>query len=159
MSIVKGSRVQGPGARVIVKNTNKRFGLNERFIKKIVLKILEILRKPQNTKLEIIFLDNKTIRSINKKYKHRNSSTDVLSFDLGSCGQILISSDTALKNTRIFKTSFEKEIVLYIIHGILHLFGYEDETSYEKKRMSKKENNILEKICATVILSKVLTRR
>jgi probable rRNA maturation factor len=136
-----------------------RSRINERFIKKIVSEILKILKKPRDTNLEIVFLSDAAIRPINKKYKGSNRATDVLSFNLDSCGQILISSDMALKNSRRFKTSFEKELVLYVIHGILHFFGYEDETPSEKKRMSIKENNILEEICARIELSKVLTRR
>ena len=143
---------------IVVKNINHRFKLNERFIKKIAAEVIKILRKPRDTKLEIVFLSDKAIRPVNKKYKHRDRPTDVLSFELGPCGQILISSDTALKNSRIFKTAFEEELVLYVIHGILHLSGYDDETAPEKKRMSQKENRILKNLCQKNF-SKVLMPR
>lgn len=150
--------VVGRRSEVVVKNANKRFNLDEKFLKKIAVKILKILKKPRDTKLEIIFLSDKAIRPVNKKYKHRDRATDVLSFDLEACSQILISSDTALKNSRIFKTSFEEEIILYVIHGILHLFGYDDGTGREKKRMSKKEQGILKILCQEKF-SKVLMPR
>lgn len=143
---------------VIIKNLNHRFKINTRFIKKIVAEILKILRKPGNTKLEVVFLSDKAIRPINKKYRCRDRATDVLSFDLGCCGQILISSDTALKNSRTFKTSFEEELTLYVIHGILHLAGYDDEARQEKKRMSEKEDRILKRLCQKNF-SKVLMPR
>jgi len=145
--------VKNPGCRgdhvsgIVVKNSNKKFDLNERFIKKIVAEILKILKKPRHTRLEIAFLSDSVIKPLNKKYRRSGRATDVLSFDLGFCGQILISSDTALKNSKIFDTSFEEEIILYVIHGILHLFGYDDETASRKNRMSAKENIVLKKLC------------
>lgn len=144
---------------IVVRNLNKKHRLNEKFIKKLTADILNILRKPRSAELEIIFLSDSAIRLLNRRYKGRNISTDVLSFELGELGEVIISSDTALRNSRIFSTSFEEEIVLYIIHGILHLFGYDDETAGAKNRMSKKENGIRERICGKENLSKVLMRR
>lgn len=132
---------------IAIRNDNKAFRLNERFIKKIAAETVRILKKPRGTKLEIIFLSDRDMRRFNKKYKHRDTYTDVLSFELDDLGEILISSDTALKNSRIFNTSFEEEIILYVIHGILHLSGYDDRTKEEKNRMSKKEEIILRKLC------------
>lgn len=141
-----------------LKNFNKKHALNEKFLEGIASDILKGLKK-KKIFLEIVFLSDPAIKRINKKYKGRSASTDVLSFDLGACGHILISSDTALKNSITFHTSFEKELVLYLIHGILHLFGYDDHAPSQKKRMSEKENAILEKLCGKINLSKVLTRR
>jgi len=132
---------------VVVKNANKKFNLNEKFIKKIAAEVLQILKKPKDTKLEVVFLSDSAIKPLNKRYRQSDRATDVLSFDLGFCGQVLISSDAALKNSKIFDTSFGKEIVLYVVHGILHLFGYDDEIISQKKKMLKKENDILKKLC------------
>lgn len=145
-------------ASIVVKNLNKKFKLNERFIKKITEDVLDILKKSRGTKLEIVFLSDKEIRSLNRKYKRRDAATDVLSFELGDLGEIIISSDTALKNSAIFHTSFEEEIILYVIHGILHLFGYDDETVRERKRMSKKEDVVLKALCQEKF-SKALMRQ
>lgn len=143
---------------VIVSNFNSKHKLNGRFIKELVKKILKILREKRYAELEVIFLSDAAIGVLNKKFKYRDRPTDVLSFDLGSLGEVVISSDTALKNSRIFRTSFETELTLYIIHGILHLAGYEDGTATEKRRMSKKEDDILAKLCRQNSL-KALTRQ
>lgn len=132
---------------IVVRNANKRFKLNEYLVKEIVVEILRILKKKREIDLEVVFLSDKEIQGVNKKYKHSDRPTDVLSFDLGSCGQILISSDAALRNSGIFNTPLEEEIILYVIHGILHLFGYNDETAVQKKKMSRKENFILKRLC------------
>ena len=145
-------------ARIAVSNLNKKRKKNKKFIGEIARRILKVLKK-ENTELEIIFLSDAAIKPVNEKYKHSNCATDVLSFDLGSCGQILISSDMALRNSLIFNTPLEKELVLYVIHGILHLFGYDDEKPKARSRMFRKQDSILEILCAKVSLSKVLTRR
>lgn len=143
---------------IVVSNLNKKHRIDEKFIERTVVRILKILKKSPKTKLEIVFLSDAAIRPLNERYRHRDRATDVLSFDLGSCGQILISSDTALKNSHIFNTSFEKEIALYVIHGILHLSGYDDETAKAKQRMSRKEELVLKKLCHKN-LSRVLMPR
>jgi len=58
-------------------------------------------------------------------------------------GCIFISSDKAATNSLRFETTFEKELALYIIHGILHLNGYDDTTARKKRVMRSKENEIL----------------
>jgi len=87
--------------------------------------------------------------------------TDVLAFDLRECrdssravltgkrkneiaGEIIISTDAAIRNSRIYKTSMDKEIVLYIIHGILHLLGFDDHKPNDVQKMRKKEADILD---------------
>jgi probable rRNA maturation factor len=143
---------------IVVINSNKRFSLSEKFIKNIAVEILNILKKPLDTGLEIIFLSDPAIKPLNKRYRQSDRATDVLSFDLGSCAQILISSDMALRNSRTFGTSFEEEIILYVIHGILHFFGYDDENAAQKKRMSAKQSILLKKLCQKNF-SKVLMPR
>ena len=102
------------------------------------------LRKP-NCMLEIILLDDRKIRILNKKYKNIDQSTDVLSFDIsgrefGVCefsGCIFISLDKALSNSRRYGTKFGQELFLYVIHGVLHLCGYDDGSASERKRMRR----------------------
>jgi probable rRNA maturation factor len=145
-------------ASITVSNLNKKHLINERFVAEVARNVLKVLKK-KNRELEIVFLSDAAIKSVNEKYKQSNCATDVLSFDLGSCGEILISSDMALGNSRVFNTPLEKELVLYVIHGILHLYGYDDQKPSDKLRMFKKQGSILEKLCAKIKLSKVLTRR
>lgn len=144
---------------ILVKNLNKRYKINEGTIKKIAVRILKYIKRPINTELEIIFLSDNAIKSINRRYKKRDRPTDVLSFSLDSLGEIFISLDTALSNSRVYKTEFPEEAVRYVIHGILHLFGYDDESPKARSRMSAKEDRILKSLCEKEDLSRVLTPR
>lgn len=142
-----------------ILNLHKKYGLNEPLIKRVIRHILKFCGKRKKIELGFIFLSDKAITVINKRYKKEDHPTDVLSFDLDAAGEIFISLDRALENSRIFGTRFEDEVVLYVIHGILHLFGYDDETPRDKRLMSKEQNEVLRYLWKKENLSKVLTPR
>src|SRR3990167_1248426 len=113
---------------VKIFNLNKRYKLNAPRAKKIAEKILRVLKRPRAASVEIVFLDDRAMRVLNKRYKARDRTTDVLSFDLGRTVEVIISLDKARENSKAFGLNFEREVVLYLIHGILHLSGYDDES-------------------------------
>ena len=100
--------------------------------------------------LGIVFVTDSGIKRLNRKYKKKNEATDVLAFDTVPLGDIAVSVDRAEKNARRFKTSRDKEICLYIIHGILHLVGYRDGTPKERRRMEKKQNKIFKDVWSSI---------
>jgi probable rRNA maturation factor len=155
-------------SNIRVTNHNRSRSINERFIRSIASEILRAVKKPATTELEIVFLSDERMRALNKKYADSDRPTDVLSFKLGEkefgrpdsfIGEILISSDTAARNSKVFGSTFGEEIILYVIHGILHLFGYDDADAGSRARMSEKENVILRELCRKEDLSKVSTPR
>jgi probable rRNA maturation factor len=135
--------------------------LNLKFIKNFVLKVLEEIEETKNKEVElsIVLVDNKKIREINKKFRKVDAPTDVIAFPQdfsegeinSSCiplvlGDIVISVEMAKKQARDYKIPFEKEILNLLIHGILHLLGYEDNTKIKREKMLKKQEEILKKI-------------
>jgi probable rRNA maturation factor len=92
--------------------------------------------------LSIVFVGAKRMRAINKKYLKHDYVTDVLTFDLGEgVAEIIICPQIAHTNAKTHQTSTEKEIILYTIHGILHLAGFDDHSEkdiIEMRRMEKK---------------------
>lgn len=140
-----------------VRNLNKKFRINEVLVGRLADKIAGILKRAPS-EIEIVFLSDRAIRSVNKRFKGRDRATDVLSFDLDGTVEILISSDTALKNSRVFGVSCGEELIRYVVHGMLHVSGYDDRTVSQKRRMFRKEGDILKILCAKTELSKVLTR-
>lgn len=145
--------------RLEIINLHGGYSVNNRIVNRIVSSVLKHCGKLGQAEFEIVFLTNNAIRAINKRYKGEDRPTDVLSFDLDGAGEIFISIDKALTNSKIFKTAFGEEFTLYIIHGILHLAGYDDETRSSRARMELKQGKILEEICKREDLSKVLTPR
>ena len=98
--------------------------------------------------ITIYFVDDGRIRDLNRKYLKKDYPTDVLCFDLsnqnGSCyADIFISVDTAGRNAKVFGSSFYRELYLYLVHGLLHLGGFDDATQKQRTAMRKKEKDCL----------------
>lgn len=136
--------------QIIIKNHQKIIPVNKRATKAAVLKTLKILRAKLTGELTIVYVDDRTIQGLNYKFRGQRRPTDVLCFDLtegeGFSADIVISTETAYKNSRFFKTSPLKEANLYLIHGVLHLFGFNDKRIKDRIRMQRKAVSILNKI-------------
>jgi probable rRNA maturation factor len=105
--------------------------------------------------LSFVFVTRQKISALNKKYLGRAYATDVLAFDAREkagrarsgealVGDIIISVDAARTNARTYGVPFSRELALYVIHGILHLLGYDDHTPRDVKRMRRKEQQLLQ---------------
>jgi probable rRNA maturation factor len=124
--------------------------------------VLSEVGKPDNTEVSISFVDDDEIASLNERYRGKTGPTDVLSFecdneplpeeafDLGiepvySLGDIVIAVDVAERQTAIYGTSFEKEMSILTIHGLLHLCGYDHMTEEDAAIMEPLEDELLAK--------------
>ncbi|HRW61966.1 MAG TPA: rRNA maturation RNase YbeY [Bacteroidales bacterium] len=100
--------------------------------------------------INIIFTSDINILQINKKHLSHNYYTDIITFDYCEGkyiqGDIFISIDTVKNNSIRFNVLYEEEIHRVIIHGILHLIGYNDKTENEKAEMRQKENFYLDRL-------------
>jgi rRNA maturation RNase YbeY len=94
--------------------------------------------------ISYIFCSDDYILEINRKFLNHDYTTDIITFDYTTrqkiSGDILISIPTVRANAKRFEVSFFNELLRVIIHGILHLVGYNDVTSEEKVEMRNAEN-------------------
>lgn len=100
------------------------------------------------SKVDFIFTNDTFLSSMNKQYLNQTYSTDIITFNYNSghyiSGDIFISIDRIKENASIYNIDFDKELERVMIHGILHLLGFNDKSEREKKLMTKKENEALE---------------
>lgn len=100
--------------------------------------------------LSVHFLSDEAILSINKHYLNHDYYTDIITFDLRddltSDVELFISVERIEENSVANKISFMEELSRIIIHGMLHVKGYTDQTLEEKTEMSKMENYYLDKL-------------
>ena len=98
--------------------------------------------------INIIFCSDNYILDVNVKYLGHDYFTDIITFDYCEknilSGDLFISIDTVRDNAEFYKTEFKDELNRVIIHGLLHLIGYDDHTPEEQKIMREKENYYLE---------------
>lgn len=98
--------------------------------------------------LNFVFCSDEYLRQINNKFLRHDTYTDIVTFDnsehLGEVeGDIFISIDRVSENALKFKRPFFEELSRVIIHGVLHLIGYDDKTPSQKRQMRKKEDTYL----------------
>ncbi len=98
--------------------------------------------------INIIFCSDNYILDVNVKYLGHDYFTDIITFDYCEknilSGDLFISIDTVRDNAEFYKTEFKDELNRVIVHGLLHLIGYDDHTPEEQKIMREKENYYLE---------------
>ena len=128
------------------------------FLKGVFKKTLRELGLKKEVEVALVLVGENRIKSLNKKYRGKNKVTDVLAFGYNDAiekprksvlelGDIVICLPRAKKQAKKQEHSLKKELVILIIHGVLHLLGYEHETSsVETEKMEKKEKEVLDKI-------------
>jgi probable rRNA maturation factor len=97
--------------------------------------------------LSIVFLSDAALAKLHADFLHDPTPTDVITFEghpaLGVAGEICVSVDTAASYARRHRGKFSRELLLYVIHGWLHLAGYDDLQPVKKRRMRAAEARAL----------------
>ena len=107
--------------------------------------IEKIVKYLTNKNFELIIVNNETIQNINKQYRNIDKATDVLSFPIESIsddmpiGTIIISADKVKEGAKYFQHSIQDEFKLLLIHGLLHLLGYDHEIDDGEMRAKEEE--------------------
>lgn len=98
--------------------------------------------------INVIFCSDNYILDVNMKYLQHDYFTDIITFDYCEgkvlSGDLFISVDSVRENSIEFGTDFEEELHRVIVHGVLHLIGYDDHTDEDRKVMRQKENYYLQ---------------
>lgn len=96
--------------------------------------------------LNVVFVNDKYIRALNKAYRDKDETTDVLSFEYGPddlMGEVYVSVETAKHQAKELKHSLGDELIRLVVHGILHIHGYDHEEDDDYKEMLKVEKEVL----------------
>ncbi|MCK5123466.1 MAG: rRNA maturation RNase YbeY [Candidatus Pacebacteria bacterium] len=145
---------------ILIKNFTKN-KLNQKYLNKIAEKTLKITKFKKPAEISLVITGEKRIRSLNKKYRKINKITDVLSFGFADglhnsaetmeptnkiiyLGEIFICYSQAVKQAKQKKHSLKKEMSILLIHGILHLLGYDHQGNYEDSEMKILEEGVLD---------------
>ena len=122
----------------------KKRKLPKSWIEERAKRILEILGI-KNSELSVLITGDEEIRELNRTYRGKDRPTDVLSFPMGDridgkfiLGDVVISLDTAQRQAKELGHSLEEEVERLLVHGILHLLGYDHELGQEEERKFRK---------------------
>ena len=140
---------------IYIKNQQRSIGLNLKRLEKDPAKALRHLQL-QSSELSVLFVNSRRMKHLNTRYRKISKDTDVLSFPLIDrdlshgpvmLGDIVISVPRALEQSEEFGISFYDELLRLLVHGLLHLIGYDHEiNAYQKNKMEKKERELFDAI-------------
>lgn len=146
-------------ATVLIKNDQKKIKMTpdlRRLVKRAVLAVLDFEDFGRRAEVSVTFTDNEGIHALNREYRNVDRPTDVLSFPLSDgedydtdgdavlLGDIVISLERAQTQAEEYGHSFEREVAFLTVHSMLHLLGYDHETSPEDEReMFARQDEIL----------------
>ena len=134
---------------VTVRNLQRKISVNvaelEEFAGNAMQHSLQLhpRKRTDLRKLKEIFIwlvSDRRMALLHRKFLGQSGPTDVLTFQHG---EIFISVDTARRQARAFGNSFLPELKLYIVHGLLHLHGFDDQSPVEARRMKNAQEKIL----------------
>ena len=120
-------------------------------VRHIALQVLKDQRIKHGT-ISFIFASDDILLRLKLEFFKKDYFTDVITFSLNGYdksfieGEIYISLPRALENSKVYNQSYEEEVSRLIIHGCLHLVGYNDKSEEEKEVMTKMEEKYLDKI-------------
>jgi probable rRNA maturation factor len=132
------------------------------WVKKIVRQVLKAERVTPPYEMSLVFTDSETVRQLNRDYRGVDESTDVLAFSMlpqkgtdssfplppdgvTRLGEVIISYPQAAEQAKEQGHSPERELALLVIHGILHLLGYDHEEPEAENKMRERERELMER--------------
>jgi len=98
------------------------------------------------SEVTVSLVDDVMIAEVHGQYMDDPTPTDVITFPYGESGEILISVETAEAQRGEYEASWEEEVALYLVHGILHLCGYEDTNGEGQARMNRLQNSLVKEV-------------
>lgn len=144
----------GGGLAVDVSSTLRRRVFSVGRARRVAHAVLRSERV-RHAMISIVFVSTRKITELNARYLHRRRRTDVIAFGFGSgapgggiVGDIYICPDVAIANARSENVSLREELDRLVVHGVLHVLGYEHPESAARtgSRMWRKQESILERI-------------
>ncbi len=133
-----------------------------RLMKKICVFLLEEIFRQPEYELGIHLIAAKEMAELNEKFLQHTGSTDVITFDYNESaadkklhGEIFISIADAVSQAKQFGTTWQSELVRYVVHGILHLRGFDDLNPVARKKMKREENRVVADLASRFPLSKL----
>jgi probable rRNA maturation factor len=151
---------------VTVRNRHKGRPIDTRLLRKIALALMGQLIQSRSFELGIYILKTAEMTRLNETFLRHRGSTDVLAFDYSQpepepalCGEILVCLDEAVAQARRFRTTWQSELIRYIVHGALHLTGYDDHHRARRRKMKLQENRLLKQLGRQFDFSKLADKR
>ena len=138
----------GKKVKIEITNLQSVHDVNKALLRKVLSHTMREAGEGGTISLAVV--DAEEITELNRRFLGRTEPTDVLSFPMRDensdmFGEIIVCAEVAAREAARRSISFDAELALYALHGLLHLLGYDDQTAKQRTRMRKREREILER--------------
>jgi len=132
---------------IVITNRQRTKKINTRLLKQIASELFAEL-KIAEADLGCALVSAKEMATVNWQFLQHEGATDVITFDHESTrtklhGELFICVDMAMAQAKEFKSSWQSELVRYVVHGVLHLLGYDDLKPTLRRKMKREENRLV----------------
>jgi probable rRNA maturation factor len=145
-----------------LRNNQRTRSINRRLLRWLIRDLLTDLLQQEDFDLTVHLVGKRQMTRLNETHLRHSGSTDVITFGYSDAkstehlsGEIFVCVDEAETQSRRFRTTWTSELVRYIIHGLLHIRGYDDQEPTARRRMKREENRLLKEIGTRFGLSKL----
>jgi probable rRNA maturation factor len=148
---------------LVIANRQRTKPVNARQLKIIVAALFDELRIKDGD-LGINLVGEREMTLVNETFLQHEGSTDVITFDHHEAaqaevpvlhGELFVCVDEAILQARRFRTEWQPEVVRYIVHGLLHLRGYDDHGSVPRRKMKREENRLVRLLAKKFSLAQI----
>lgn len=150
-----------------IRNRQRARAVDSRLLRRIITTFLTELLHTKRAELGITLVAAPEMTRLNETFLKHEGSTDVITFNYlepgtwssvsGTAlhGEIFICVDEAMAQARGFRTTWQSEIVRYMVHGTLHLLGYDDHRASDRRQMKREENRLVRLLASRFPLSRL----
>jgi len=149
-----------------LRNRQRTRSLDLALLRRIIRALLIDLLAVKGFELDISLIAEDEMTRLNEKFLRHAGTTDVISFNYYSGrrpkviqGDIVVCASEAVRQARQFGTSWQLELVRYIVHGVLHLQGYDDLRPIPRRKMKRKENRLVRELARRFSLKRLSARK
>jgi len=138
-----------------------------RLFRRILVALLGEFPRAEGVDLGVCLVADAEMIRLNEQFARHAGATDVIAFDYAERtalrvqsssalhGEIFICMDEALRQARRFRTRWQSELVRYLVHGLLHLHGFDDRHAAQRRVLRREENRLLRRVAARFPLSRL----
>jgi probable rRNA maturation factor len=138
---------------LVIRNQQRVRRVDLRCLRKIVRSLLKDELRRNHFDLGIYLVGEAEMTRLNETHLHHRGSTDVITFDYCDprqsdllAGEIVVCVPEGVAQARRFRTTWQREVIRYAVHGVLHLCGYDDRSSRLRRAMKREENRLLKRL-------------
>ena len=145
-----------------IRNRQRALGINSRYLRRIILHLIREELAFESFDMAIQLVGEDVMVEYNSAYLKHEGCTDVITFNNSMPGQIpglqgdiMVCVPEAVRQAKRYRVTWQKELVRYIIHGMLHLCGYDDHKASDRRTMKGMENRILGRLAREFDLNRL----